>query len=276
MQQVSKNVYVDISLTGGSNLGAITSSEGVVMVDTPMSPSLARKWQAGFSSKGPLRYLINTEYHSDHIAGNFFFDTTVVAHENTRASFLASLGSIEQLKERVKAGDPEGATVMENYQPRLPSITFSERLTLQVGDLTIKLLHLPGHTVAETAVYIPEEKVVFTGDNVVHRLHPQLFDGVTFQWLDSLRTIESLDVEVVVPGHGEVCDRSAVRSMIAQIEEIIETVRKAMNSGMSREEVAEKISFADRHPIDEIRAAWLPTYLRAGVAHVYDELAKQR
>jgi len=70
------------------------------------------------------------------------------------------------------------------------------------------------------------------------------------EWVESLKVIEAMDVEVVVPGHGEVGNKKAVRVFRAFIEECVDVVSKAVNQGMSKEEVADRISFeTEAHPL---------------------------
>ena len=85
-------------------------------------------------------------------------------------------------------------------------------MSLHLGQHTFNLINLPGHTASETAVYIPEEKVVFTGDNLNLGI-PIFIKSLPDAWLDSLTAIKQLDVEKIVPGHGQVSDKSSIELM---------------------------------------------------------------
>lgn len=265
------NVFVHVSWQG-CNVSFVKTSEGVVMFDTPQNPTNALQWRTQIAEKGPLSYLINTEHHGDHIMGNYFFDTTVVSHQGTKDQFLASLGPLDQMKERIKMMDPEGVALVENYVPRPPTVTYTERMNLYLGSHTFQLMNLPGHTPNETVIYVPEARTVFTGDNVVYRTHPYLHQADVFGWLESLKVIESLDVDVVVPGHGRVCGKDGIKEMSALLEEIIATVRRAKDSGVSREEVGDKVSFIDRFPVDPARAAMMEQVMKNNMMRVYDQV----
>jgi cyclase len=203
--QLTSNVYVETRFHG-ANVGYITTNEGVVMVETPYRPTDAVAWRKEIGGKGPLRYLIQTEPHDDHFTGGFFFNAPVVAHEKAREAMLAA--DINRIKETIAVIDPAGLALIDKYRVNVPAITFSERLTLHLGRHSFHLMHLPGHTAGQIAVFIPEERVVFTGDNVTYRVQGFLHEADPFAWLESLKRIGELDVDYLVPGHGEVCDKS--------------------------------------------------------------------
>ncbi len=269
MQQVSTNVYVETGFRG-CNPGFVTTKEGIVMIDSPQNPSDAMKWREQMKGKGEVRYLINTEPHGDHVTGNFFFPGTVIAHQGTRDA-LSSF-DLNMVMERMKVIDPEGLSLMEGYSLKKPSITFSERLFLYLGEHTFEVIHLPGHTASEVAVYIPEERVVFTGDNIFYKVQTFLHQGYPEEWLQSLKRIGELDVDVIVPGHGEVCDKSYLKEQVAFIEEWVEAVRQAIKQGLTKEEAQAKISFLDRYPMDIGIEAMGPEVQKMNVERLYDLL----
>ena len=255
MQQVTDNVYVNAWTyeqvpIRGCNSSFVTTSEGIVVIDTPYLPTDAVRWRDEIAKRGEVRFVLNTEHHRDHITGNYFFSGTVVSSQGVKAAFFDSLGiDLSAVRQRVEERDPEGLYLIQDYQPRPPTITFSERLNLYLGDHTFELIHLPGHTAGEVGVYIPQERVVFTGDNFTNGWQPSLMHCCPLEWVESLKVIEAMDVEVVVPGHGEVGDKKAVRVFRAFIEECVDVVSKAVNQGMSKEEAADRISFeTEAHP----------------------------
>ncbi len=146
-------------------------------------------------------------------------------------------------KERLQQTAPESSPLLKGYTHRLPDITFSQRLTLYLGNHTFELIHLPGHTPGQVGVHIPQERIFFTGDNFANGWQPSLAYACPLEWLESLRKIEALDAEVVVPGHGMVGDKKALRKFRAFLEEYISAVRKAIDRGMSQEEAVDTISF---------------------------------
>ena len=143
MQQITDRVYVETEF-GGCNTTFVTTSEGVVLIDTPMIPAEAARWRDEMDKHGPLRYIIDCEPHPDHFGGNCFFDGIVVGHEGTRASIAEQ--SVDALKGMITRSSPESAEQLKNFAFRLPTLTFTDQLTLHLGELSFQLVHLPGHT----------------------------------------------------------------------------------------------------------------------------------
>ena len=269
MQQMSDHVFVETGIQG-CNPGFVVTDEGIVMIDSPQQPSDAMKWRDAMEGKGEIRYLINTEPHGDHVIGNFFFPGTVIAHQGTKEA-LSSL-SVEMIVDKIKGIDPEGLPLMEGYFLKTPSITFSQDLSLHLGKHTFELIHLPGHTASQTAVYIPEERLVFTGDNIFHKVQSYLHQAYPDDWLRSLKRIEELDIDVIVPGHGEVCDKRYLKEQASFIRDWLEAVSEAIKQGFSKEEAKARISFLDRYPMD-IGLDWKGSQVQEmNVERLYDLL----
>ena len=292
MKQITANVYVEDRFSvppkyRGCNPAFVTTSEGIVMLDTPMLPTDAVEWRDEIAKRGEVRYIINTHHHVDHITGNAFFPGTVVSHEEVKELFtapIARVGASERIEEAVKADldivgyihriikdfDPEGLPLLEGYQLKAPTITFSERLTLYVGEHTFELIHTPGHTSGHTGVYIPQERVFFAGDNVTNKAQPSFAHSLPLEWVKSLKKIEAMDVDVVVSGHGKVCGKSEVREFRSFIEKCIDMVREAIKQGMSKEEAADRISFEEFYP--PVHPG--PEMQRMNVLRLYEMLSK--
>lgn len=269
MQQITKNVYAETGFRG-CNTSFVVTREGVVMIDTPQIPSEAVKWRDEIKKHGPVRYVINTEPHGDHFTGNCFFEGTVVAHEGTRQAILTA--SVEPLKERLKQMAPESLPLMEGFRFRPPTITLSHRLTLHLGDHTFQLINFPGHTPYQVAVFVPEERVVFTSDNVVVRQSPYMQQALPVEWLDSLKQMQELAFNTLVPGHGGIVDKSYLPEMSTNIQAWVEAVTAAIKQGLSLEEAQEKISFLDRYPIAPGMEAMMKMAQRMNVARLYEVL----
>ena len=269
MQKVTENVYVETEFQG-CNPGFVVTSDGVVMIDTPQMPADAVEWRDEIARHGPVRYLIITEPHGDHFTGSHFFEGTVVAHEGTREAILAS--TVEPLKERLQQMAPDSLPLLEGFSYRPPAITLSERLTLYLGKHTFRLINHPGHTPYQVAVHIPEERVVFTSDNIFHRVHPFLHQAVPYEWLDSLERLKELEAEFLVPGHGDVCRPGYIPEMKAVIQAWIDAVSDAISRGMSLEDAQETISLLGRYPMQSGNEAMGPMLQRMNVARLYEVL----
>jgi glyoxylase-like metal-dependent hydrolase (beta-lactamase superfamily II) len=247
MQQITKNVFAE-TRQPGCNPGYLVTKEGIVLIDSPQQPSYATRLNKELSEKGRLLYLINTEHHRDHVIGNYFFQVPVISHEKTREAILKL--PMDSILEKFRRLEPGFMKSIETYFIKIPSLTFSDRLTLYPGDHTLELIHLPGHTAGQTAVYIPRERVVFTGDNIFFKVQTFIHQGFPEQWIDSLKKIDALDVDAIVPGHGDVCDKRYIPEQIAFIQEWVETVKEAIRKGLTKEEAQAQISFLDRYPMD--------------------------
>lgn len=270
MEKITDNVYVESKLSR-CNTGVVVTAGGVVVIDTPMLPADAKKVAAEIARLGPVRYVINTEPHGDHISGNCYFGGQVVTHEGTRDAILAS--KVEDFKNMLRMMAPGSPPVDSGFRFRPPDITFSERLTLYLGKHTFRLINLPGHSPYQVAVYVPEERIVFTSDNVVVEGMPYFHQAVPDRWLKSLKEYEKLDVDRVVPGHGRVVDRSYFRQMSQTVQTFIDTVRSAIDKGMSLQETQEKVTFEGllpQIPRDERSA----DVIRMNVTRLYEVLKK--
>ncbi|MBM4313809.1 MAG: MBL fold metallo-hydrolase [Deltaproteobacteria bacterium] len=302
MKQATANVYVEDQFSvppncRGSNWGYLVTSDGVVMLDTPMVPRTAVERRGEIARRGEVRYIINTHHHVDHVTGNFFFPGPVVSHESVREAFLAPLASVsgsERVDEAVKIGqgtigyirllvgehDPESLPLLdsEKYRIKMPSITFSERLRLHVGNHTIEAIHLPGHTEGHIGVYIPQERIFFAGDNFCNGTQPSLAHCLPLEWVASLKRIESMEIDVVVPGHGEMSGLKEVAAFRRFIETCIEMTRAAIREGKSKEQAAETLSFEKLYPSDRCRMAVHPgsAMQRRNVSRLYEKLSERK
>lgn len=245
MIQVSKNVYVETGMTA-CNAGFVVTKQGVVMIDTPMKPSDALKWRDVVAKNGEIRYVINTEEHPDHWMTSFFFPGLLVTHQETRDK-LAKYPK-ERPLETVKRIDPAGVPLMENYQIRLADLTFAESMKLYVGEQTIQLFHVPGHSTGGIAVYVPQERVVFTTDIIFHHAKSWFQEADPAAWLASLKKLADLDVDVVVPGHGPVCKKDYIEEQAGIVRQWIELVKSAIRQGLSVDEAVAKIVSPDPYP----------------------------
>jgi cyclase len=269
--KITNNLYVETRFPG-ANVGYVTTEDGVVMIESPQRPTDALAWRREMESHGTIRYLINTEPHPDHCAGDFFFSGPVVVHEKARDKMLAI--DINEIRETVARIDPEGLSLMDNYRVSVPAITFSERLTLYLGRHSFQLIHMPGHSAGQIAVFVPEEKVVFTGDNVTYRSQGFLHEADPFAWLESLKRTGELAADYLVPGHGEVCDRSYLKEEASYIQGCIDAVRKAIEQGWTKDEAVARVSLPSPYPLDEGAESIAGPLMKRGVANLYDRLSK--
>jgi cyclase len=269
VQRLSEHVYAATEFQG-CNAGSIVTPEGLIVIDPPMRPTNAVAWRMELEPLGEVRYLINTEHHRDHILGNHFFPGTVIAHEETRRRFEEGLGSLESLRERVAKFGPTELSLMKGYRPRPPEITFPESLTLHLGEVEVRLIRMKGHLPNNVVVYLPRERILFGSDNFFFNSLPFLSESLPGEWLRTLERLKSMDAEVLVPGHGEISGKAAIDPLAAFLREILEEVRAAVAKGWERDEVALRLSFLDRFPIEQHSRALAPIGHRLSLLHLYD------
>lgn len=269
MQQLTKNVFVETGVRG-CNHGFVTTSDGIVMIDTPQKPTDAIQWREEIARHGSVRYLFNTEPHADHWTGNAFFAGTVVAHEGVRERIL-STGTAD-IMERVNSMGPQQQPLMTGYQVKAPSITFTKELSLHVGDHEFIAIHHPGHTPYQAAILIPQEGVVFTSDNIFHKVQTFLHEALPHAWLQSLQALRKLDADVLVPGHGEVCGKRYLDEQGEFIQEWVALVQSAIDKGLSKEEAVEQLSLLDRYPMDIEIDFMGPMVMQWNVSRLWDVL----
>ena len=270
VQQVSSNVFVETQVRG-CNHGFVTTSDGIVMIDSPHKPSDALKLKAELENRGRLRYIINTEPHGDHWTGNAYFDAPVIAHEGVRTRILNT--NMQEHVARIGTFGPEEPKLLEGYTPNAPIITFKNGMTLHVGDHTFQMIHMPGHTLYQAAVLIKEEGVVFTSDNIFHKVQTWLHEANPDLWLVALESLRRLDEEIFVPGHGVMCDKGYLDEQGSFILEWKEYVKRGIDSGMTRDEaVANLTKFTDRYPMDVGQDGMAPMVMRISASNLYDYL----
>jgi cyclase len=310
--------YGDVGLDGNSVV--ILSSDGVLVFDTNGTPAAAEKVLVEIRklTDQPVKYVVNSHWHWDHWYGTevyrrAFPSVRVVAHEKTRAMMMGPAlafykpgldeqlpGYLEGLAKRVAAA--EAATPPPQNLARLksalamgrffldqkrsvrhvfPDLTFSDRLTLHLGDREIQVLnHGRAVTPGDAFLYLPKEKVVVTGDLLVNPVSFALGVYPT-GWLKTLEAIDALDASVWVAGHGEpLRDKTLLHATMDVFRELLRQGKDARAKGLDPDQAKELIlpSLAElrtRITQDDPRQNELfAVYLVDWFLHrVYDELA---
>ncbi|MBW2274860.1 MAG: MBL fold metallo-hydrolase [Deltaproteobacteria bacterium] len=226
VQPVAGSVYM---LKGaGGNIGVSVGADGTLIVDDQFAPLAARIEKAlqGLGGGKP-RLVLNTHFHGDHTGGNAHFgaEGTILAHDNVRIRLLAEQGMN-------RAG--------------LPLVTFADRLTVHFNDEEIQIVHMPsGHTDGDSVVWFKNANVIHMGDHLFNGRFPFIDlerGGSVRGYLRNLKTLHDMvpeDVRVI-PGHGALGDKAAIRKSIDMIEATQGIVRQAHAAGRSAEEIASR------------------------------------
>lgn len=258
------------------NAAIIVGSDEALVVDAHSKPSAARalirQIRAEVTDR-PVRYVVNSHFHWDHAQGNLAYpeaygaQTQIVSSTGTREwleregvkRLRESLDSlpkqIADLKKQVASAKKDAdrkllaaqVAELEAYlremtppekQIKLPTLTFERRLVMHQGGHEVHLLFLGrGHTAGDVVVYLPGEKAVATGD-LMHSVLPYMADGYPDDWSRTLTTLEGLDFDHVVSGHGSVQQGKAVlRFFRSYIDELNENVSRGVERGTILAEV---------------------------------------
>ncbi|WP_373483630.1 MBL fold metallo-hydrolase [Acetobacterium sp.] len=281
MEKLTSNVYTETKIRG-CNPSIVFTKEGAVFIDTAQILTDLLEMIAFAEEKGPIKYMINTEPHIDHIFGNHWFagKCPVIGHEAIDKDFFLVPGEMDGYDYSVDVltrQDPKGLPLMpsrEDYIINKPQITFSKDMSMKVGDHTFKLYHTPGHSDSQIAVYVPEERVVFVGDTIFSDCQTWLHSANIDELINSLKFIYTLDVDYIVPGHGPVVKKSYILKQLSFIYEWLNQVAEGIAKEWTLDECIEKISFADRCPVDIGQDEMMEYIQRTNIIKCYNYLTQ--
>lgn len=245
LQQLTDRVHVE---TGhlGSNNGVVDGGDGkVALVDAPHRPTDARRWAGTVAGIGDAQWLVNTDHHPDHTIGNRWLPGTVVSHRLTRSRLVDAAPTREYLRDLFAVIDEDAVALVDDYEVRLAEVVFDERLSLWVGDRRLDLVHAPGHTANTILVHVPDEGVLFTGDDVCNQGLPAFLDATVPDFFDAIDVAAGIDFEHLVPGHGEPGGRELLDRHRELGRELVGRVADAQERGETREDCGERIRFED-------------------------------
>ncbi|WP_329122464.1 MBL fold metallo-hydrolase [Streptomyces sp. NBC_01353] len=242
--RLAPHVHAFVQPDGGwclNNAGFVGDAHETLLVDTAATERRARLLREAVLAEGlPLpRTIVSTHHHGDHTYGNGVFlpQARIVGHDNCRVEQLAAGRQLHLLWPETDFGAIEVTP---------PSLTYSERLTLYVGELEVRVLH-PGtaHTTGDSIVHLPEQGVVFTGDLVFHGGTPFLPMGSLSGSLRALDVLRALDAPTVVPGHGRVTDPSAYDATERYLRWVAELAREGHGKGATPLETARRADLGE-------------------------------
>lgn len=222
LTKITDNVYAYVDTKNsskdssfGANAGIIIGDNGILVVDTLISAKEGKRFIKDIQaiSNKPIKYVVNTHYHLDHVFGNSEFEklgAIIIAHENDKKSMENS--AADTLKNIEGYGltkeDMDGTVV--SY----PIVTFSERMTIDIGGQNVELIHAQkSHTDGDIIVYLADKKILFSGDILFTNYHPFIGEGNILDWTKKLDDIKLMDVETIIPGHGPISTKKDLDDM---------------------------------------------------------------
>ncbi|HIA58556.1 MAG TPA: MBL fold metallo-hydrolase [Gammaproteobacteria bacterium] len=304
LEEVAEGIYFATgngALYTMSNALIIERDEDVVVVDSHITPAAGRALLDSIRvvTSKPVTTLINSHYHYDHANGVPAFgpDIEIIGHEVTyekltadpanEHTYLSSLQRFDNTVARLEQELENASSTQERQelQEQLefwqahvsaqeeivftpPTTTLRDTLTLYRGGREIQLHYFGrAHTGGDLAIYLPEEKIVFTGDMMLGGVS-YMGDGYVTEWADTLQALKQLDFDLVLPGHGPgFSDRARIDNVQAYYTDLTEEVRRLKGLGYSAEEAATRADL--RQHADTLGITQLGANLEA-VQRMYD------
>jgi glyoxylase-like metal-dependent hydrolase (beta-lactamase superfamily II) len=277
--KVRDDVYLAVgtgNLTVVCNASIVINQDDVLIVDSHTTPAGA--WALLRELKRitpkPVRYVINSHFHVDHVHGNQIYpkDVEIIGHQFTRDMIAAGkswsgraydsvVGSVPDQIARLERqrADAADAAVRKDLERQLvirgnflaatkavtptpPTLTLVDRLTLFRGKREIRLLFLGrGHTGGDVVVHLPAEKLLMTGDLLL-RTVPYMGDCYPEEWIQTLERLKSLEFDVILGGHGTPFrEREKIDHLQAYLRDFWRQVVPLHKSRVPPEEAARRI-----------------------------------
>jgi cyclase len=254
LKRITENIFCILGGEKRINTGFILGKNGVLVIDSTFSPDDAKEILKNIRSvtRKPIRYLFNTHHHADHTFGNQVFSAKVVAHrecKNIMTKLLEREWSQNSIQKYVEE-NPELKKKLNNLKITLPDLVFDDRLKIDLGNLKVNLIHVGGHTKDSSIAHVAQSKVLFAGDLIFQGRYPFMRDGDSQKWLTALKNILKLNFEVLVPGHGYLCDKAEVEHHIDYFENLLGNCKKFIQENLSPDEIVKQkefIKFARRN-----------------------------
>ncbi len=234
----------------------LVTPAGIIATD-PVDAEAARWLKAELAKRfdKPVKYLIYSHDHADHISGGEVFADTalVIAHEKAKA-----------------------VIVKEKRPTAVPQIVFSDRMAIELGSKQVDLLYVGrNHSDNSIVMRFPAERVLFAVDFIpVESLPFRDFpDGYIDEWIESLKRVEGLDFDILAPGHGEVGRKEHVREIRQYMEELRDEVSKYARQGKSLEEIKQLVKM-EKYSRWRNYKTYLPLNIEGMVRHLQQQRPK--
>ncbi len=293
---------------GLNNAGLIVDGEETLLIDTlfdvKCTKEMLTEMQKAVKAAQKINTVINTHANGDHCWGNqLVADSDIIASKKCAQEIKAfnpkKLALLMQVAKGINAtgfiGSAlgcilgfcgikkiEALTTAAPFVTEIfgqfnfgevkltpPNKTFEKELDVKVGDKNIKLIEVgPAHTKGDVIVYSENDKIVYTGDILFADAHPIIWTGPVSNWIMACDAILKMDVEVIVPGHGPIADKSHVEKLKTYLNYIHTEAFKRYEAGLSAEEAARDIA------LDDYKAWGEAERIVINIATLYKEFSK--
>jgi cyclase len=244
-KKMKDGIYVYTGKPSESNCTIILTQEGVVLVDSgnmPVDSQAVMKAVKQLTAQ-PIRFLINTEPHPDHTTGHFVFSPPAI--------IIAAAGAGESMRqaynpERMKkmmAEPGEVGAAAKDYRLITPHIEYRDQMTLNLGERTFQLFYLKNvHSEADTAIWLPKERVLFTAASVGVKRFNNLRPSVSIpDTLAAIKMMKALNPEIVIPGHGDPGTVKILDDMERYYNSLMDRVKQMAQQGKSLDEIKKEL-----------------------------------
>jgi cyclase len=244
---------------GWSNAGLIEDGGETLLVDTlfdlKLTADMLRIMKDAVPAAERIGTLVNTHSNGDHTFGNELvkgariLTTSAVDRDMDHvppSEIAAMLDRWQEWEGGAFMHQVFGAFDFHGITITHATDTFEEALTMSVGNKEVRLIDVgPAHTKSDILIHVPEDKVVYTGDILFAGAHPAIWSGPVSNWIDACDLMLSWDVDVIVPGHGPIVGKDAVRSFKAYLQYVWDETRKRYEAGMGFVECALDITLGE-------------------------------
>ena len=249
-KKVKDGIFVYAAVLNEANSTIILTQEGVVLIDTGQSPKDSHIVMAAVKklTSQPVRFVIHTEPHPDHAMGDFVFSppAIVIGHAGSAASMKASESFSPARIEKQMSTSPEMRAAFKDFRLITPHIEYRDKMSLNVGERAFELYYLKNvHSEADTAIWLPKERVLFTAASVGvkrfgnHRPLVSIPDT-----LNGIKMMKALNPEVVIPGHGDPGTAKILDDMESYYGKLMDGVRQMVKQGKSLDEIKKELKVA--------------------------------
>lgn len=289
LQEIAQGIYAWLTPDGSwgfSNAGLIVDDGHSLLVDTlydvPRTKEMLDIMAKTEPAASNIKMVVNTHGDGDHWFGNELVnDAEIIAtsaavegmQEMNPMKFAMLLGIAQGTPSRLGRffEKTHGHFDFNGINATLPTRKVDERTTVKVGNRTVELIPVgPAHTEGDLLVYLPEANVLFAGDIVFSEGTPVVHAGPVSNYIEALKLILDLEVDVIVPGHGPITDKRAVEGLIEYLELIYSETQKSYEAGLGMMKTAQKID------LGAFRSWHCPERLFFNVAAIYHELSGKK
>lgn len=216
-----------------SNAGVVIGDDSVLVVDSFADPEAARALVAAIRAMTPkpIRYVVNTHHHLDHVAGDAVLreaGAVIIAHDNERAWVRTE--NLRLIGDRVT---PEQRAFIQSLP--LADVTTASALTVWLGSRRVEIRAAAGHTGGDLVVAVPDARVVFCGDLLWRRIVPNTIDASIGPWIETEKAFEAMPdaaATVFVPGHGELSSHDDVAAFRGFLSDLLSETTAAHGDGL--------------------------------------------